>query len=165
MIWHCSFLRQVKLLVLTWDATIFTTLTTFTSSLNCTSLMQLKGTYETSYNFITLYNKMLFHFDQDLSAPDRYGFQLCQGGLDWIWDNFTIKGAVKHWNRLSREEVATHLWSIGNSVLGKDQPSHTVLVLSSSFAHHTHFTVTTPNPACNLYPARREHQGDLVIIC
>lgn len=39
--------------------------------------MQLKGMYETRYDFITLYNKMLFDFDQDLSAPDSYGFQLC----------------------------------------------------------------------------------------
>lgn len=33
MIWHCSALRHVKLLVLTWDATISTTFTIFTSSL------------------------------------------------------------------------------------------------------------------------------------
>lgn len=40
--------------------------------------------YEISYNFITLYDQMLFDFDQDVSAPERQGLQFCQGGLDWI---------------------------------------------------------------------------------
>lgn len=109
---------------------------------------------------------MLFDFDQDVSAPGRYGLQLPQGGLGWILETISSPKELsstgtgrpgKKWLHIFRALRSLYLVRISPVTLSWHSAAAFLIMPITQLPLQIQSVIS--------HPARRDHQGDLVIIC